>query len=356
MTGESARGATINNGHPTWMDGGALYYFAVFISGSSSWRIIDSWSGTIYNAPPTENTILGRYVGDPIGDAIWADWTAVGHGGGIVIEQKNPRPGYPPLQHVWQFGGSSTLGYISGHTYRDDNFVTPRGTFRSSTWRIGMVGGWDFDATRPDFADPTKASDTCYNSWANFGGGSNYRTYYSADDDWICVFEANDTNKDFFHMSWFGQYNVKNPTQESIAAPAYGMLCDTISSAISPDGYDGGKLLCEVPYANQMFQALDENGVAREWSYQVNPGLNHFLDFGSTNPTEFDPTVGIDLYEIVIRGRASFSGYDDRLIGSLRGIYAATRIGNGGAFDSAAFLCLGSEYGVIVEWDGSTAV
>jgi hypothetical protein len=362
MTVESYRGAVLLDSAPLWRDFGVLWYLANFVSASSSWEIIDSWRGCTYNVPPSENTIIGRYQGDPIPVAAglnqWTSWSVLTHGAGIVIQQKNPRPGYPPMQVVHQVCGSAAFACVSGHSYRDDYYQQAISTFRGSAWRVGTQADWDFDSVRPDFADTTKASDTCEHTFDNHGGSSNYRIYFSADDDWLTVIESDDVSKRFFNMMWFGQYNVKNPAQESPSNPAYGILCDINGGFLTAYGGTTGfdTFLGEAAAANEVFGCLDENGVWREWEYIVNPGLNDFLN-DSTQPNEFDPSVGVDLFEVVVRGKVgSGPGYDERLIGSLNGVFAASCVGAGAHINNKTHLCLAETYGVIVEWDGSTSV
>lgn len=344
---------------PTALSGGDydqmnLYYFAVFISSSTSWEIIDSWTETIYIVSPSENGILGRYKGDPIADLQWLLPADILDGGGIVIQQKNPRSGYPAMQVCIQAGDTGSFACVSGHSYRADEGHGTYPSIRGTIFRVGTQADWDLDDARPDFQ--TKASDTYYHAFNNMGGPTT-RMYFSADDDWILFIQSNDVTKDFTNVLWFGQYNSKTPGQDTIEQPAYGILCDNNGGILSSDGGDlaNDQFLGEHPVNKQLFGALDESGVWRDWSFMVNPGCEHFLR-DATQPNEFDATVGIDLFEVVVRGRGTFTGHDDRLIGSLRGVYAAMRLGNGAPFDGSQYMCLGGGYGVVVEWDGSTVV
>jgi hypothetical protein len=338
-------------------DCSALFDLAGLISGCNAWKIVDSWSVCYYNTPPTENNIpdIDRYKGDPITGNKWITQSDVDNGAGIVIEQVNPRTGYPPLQIVWQAGSSGTMPCASGHAYRHDGEIL----FNSSIIRIGTQGDWNYADGLPDFDDPTKASDTYEHAWNRFGGSNSQRMYISMDDDWIVPFQADYTLKDFNNLIWIGQYNVKNSAQESISNPAYGILTSNhnANSRLTPDGtlINPPSFLIESSIASHLFGALDENGVFRDWDYMCNPGMEFFLN-GTTQPNEFDSTVNIDLMEILVKGRGTFIGHDDRLIGSLRGVYAAMRLGNGAMFDSSKYLCLGDGYGVVVEWDGSTTL
>jgi hypothetical protein len=359
MTVEAYRASAFNQAAGSqFLNGGMLWYLADFISSSSSWNIIDSWAATTYQAPATENIISGRYKGDPIADVQWTVIGDIAHGAGIVIEQANPRDGYPPLQIVIQVGANSTLGYISGHTYRADWFVDNDSQFLASTFRIGTQGDWDFDDDRPDFADTAKSSDTYKHDWGHLGAGQDIRMYFAADDDWLLPTSSNEDSKDFQNCMWFGQYNPKTDGQDTVANPAYGILAynKSLPSGISPDGDGLTAILTAAPSNNtHYFGALDENGDFQEWEYAANSGLEGFLD-GSSQPNEYEPGVTVDLFEIIIRGRGTGAGFDDRLIGSLRGVYAGWRLGNGAKFDSDTYICYGAYYGLISEWDGSTAV
>ena len=356
MTVESYRASALQD-TTTWLEVGAVWDIANFISGCSSWDIIDSWRSTTYVAPTSENTIFGRYKGDPIADAQWTGAANIGHGCGIVIEQANPRSGYPPLQIVWQAGGSNSLGYISGHSYRHDRYVSGVTSFQGSCWRIGTQGDWDLNDLRPDFADTKKASDTFKQDFDNHGSSSICRMYASADDDWLTLIQSRDDLKIFKNMIWFGQYTTKRPTQESVVNPAYGIFVTNASGSyiLDPSGNGSGDFLNEVAVSYQLFGCLDENGVFQEWGCHINPGLKDWLFNRSTQPNEFDSVVGVDLYEILVRGLTTY-GPDTRLIGSLRGVYAAMRLGMGATFNNRQHMCLGHGYGVVVEWDGSTVV
>jgi hypothetical protein len=337
----------------------SLYLFAVFVSGSSSWEIIDSWESVTHNGG--DNVITGRYKGDPIADTQWTVWSDLGNGGGIVIQQKNPRAGYPPMQVVMQASEASTLGIVSGSGYSWNGTSNARGNFV----RVGTQGDWNADAVPPDFDAPTKASDVRQQNFNNFGGGGFVsRMAFSMDDDWVVWVESNDKAdaKDFITMWWFGQYNPKTPGQESVASPAYALVSTNGSGLmLSPDadGWTGQFLKHYTTTATELIGCLDENGVWKDWSYSANPGLSDFLG-AHTQPNEFDADVGdaqlgIDLYEVVIRGTDEVGpGPDDRLIGSLRGVYAGNRLGNGAFIDGGVFFCLGIGYGVIIEWDGTT--
>jgi hypothetical protein len=354
MTVEAFRAATVTGSSH---DQDNLYDFATFISASASWRIIDSWKGTTYQAPANPNLISGRYKGDPIADVQWTTRSDVLDGGGIVIEQKNPRPGYPPMQISIQAADVSSFGCVSGHNYRHDR-ANRALSLRGTVYRVGTQGDWDLDDNEPDFV--TKASDTYYHGWHNHGAGGTFRHYFAADDDWIIWFENNDGNKDFFNVAWMGQFNAKSPSQDTVANPAYGILADANGGNMSPDTDATGTFLQGATSAYQLFGALDEGGVWRDWEYLANPGLSEFMFYGSTQGNEFDSTPGIDLMEILIRGRGTgtppYQGHDDRLIGSLRGMYAGMRLGNGAQFNGGAHMCLGDWYGVIIEWDGTTNV
>jgi hypothetical protein len=353
MTVEAYRAASILTSGEYDRDN--LYYLASFVSGSSSWEIIDSWKGVTYVSYPSPNTISGRYKGDPITGTEWTAPTDLSDGAGMVIQQQNPRQGYPAMQICFQTGSSWLVACVSGHSYRWDWYQTTlskTGTFM----RVGTQGDWDLDDTEPDFV--SKFSDMYFHGFNNQGSGDNFRSYFVADDDWLVIINSNDTDKDFFNMAWMGQYTAKSSGQDTVANPAYGILADNLGQYIEPDGGKtaSNAFLKEGYSAGEMFGCLDEGGVWREWQYHCAPGLYDFLD-DSTQPNEFDSSITIDLFEVVIRGVVGTgTGYDNRLIGSLRGVYAAWRLGNGAAFNSKQYMCLGSGYGVVVEWDGSTVV
>jgi hypothetical protein len=356
MTVESYRASGVSQG-ASFLDLAFLWALADFVSGSSSWEIIDSWASTDYQVPATENDIYGRYKGDPIADAQWADWDDIGQGAGIVIQQSNPRNGYPAMQIVVQVAGNSTLGYISGHTYRCDYFVTADTSYNATSFRIGTQGDWDLDDTRPDFANTDKSSDTYKNSFGHQGSGDDVRVFLSADDDWIVPALLNDTDKYFLSVWWFGQYNAKTAEQDPVDKPAYAMMTTHTlgGSWFTPTSNTSGSLVQEVPSDDRYIVALDENGIFQEWTVAVNTGLYSFIS-GSTQPNVFDADIGIDVFEILVRGRSLYDGYDNRLIGTLNGVYAAMRLGRAAGFDGDGYLCLGEGYGVVVEWDGTTIV
>ena len=357
MTVESYRSSVPFTGAPNGHNSGAVWFLANFISGSSSWKIIDSWKTCTYQAPPAQNTIGFRYKGDPIAHGDWATWADVGTGGGFVAEMQNPRSGYPPMQIVIQQAGApGTLGCISGHSYKHDNFVTPSAWFGGIAFRVGTQGDWDFDNTRPDFADPTKASNTKKQSWSDFGAGSSADLLLVADDDWLVMMIHRLDLHELSSMIWWGQYNAKSAAQESVSNPCYAIVSDTDgdSSPLRPALVLDGTFnyfLKNTPSAYEQMGCLDENGVWQDWAYQCNPAMDEFL-MGYTQPNEFDSSVGVDLFEILVRGiKAVGPGPDDRIIGSLRGIYWGYGLGTGAKFDSGNYMCTGPAFCVITEWD-----
>ena len=359
MTVQSHRASTTFELAPNGQNSGYLWFLANFISGSSSWRIIDSWKSTTYRAPPLENTIGGRYKGDPIADAQWLTWNDVANGAGIVIEMKNPRSGYPAMQVVIQQCYSTSLGYISGHTYRDDHFVTPNFFYNGTCFRVGTQGDWDLDNTRPDFADTTKSSNSSKHSWWDGGAAVGVRAHCVTDDDWLVLLCQREDLKDFTNILWLGQYTPKSAAQESVANPCYGILCNTDGTFIRPAMPLGGSanyFLKNLAQASERFGCLDESGIWREWSYHCNPAMDEFL-MAQTQPNEFDSVVGVDLFEIIVRGVTGIGpGPDNRIIGSLRGAYWGNGLGTGAKFDSGNYLCTGPGYNVVLEWDNGQAL
>lgn len=324
-----------------------LFWLASFLSASASWDIIDSWTSTTYNAP--DHTINGRYKGDPIADAqpAWADPSTLGNGWGFVVEMANPVGGRPPMQICFQWSRSN-FAPVSGDSY-DWDASNNDGWF----YRFGTQGDWDTEATPPDFTDTGKASNILYSGWYHYGSGADNRLYCSADDGWLDVTLANADVKEWTSVMWFGRYNAKSTAQDTIANPAYAMVTNNNGQRLDPDAFGGGSFLVETPFTNQRIVCLDEQGVMRDWPYVVTPGLGNFLQWGSTVPNEFDTALSVDLYEVLVKARQTFGGYDDRLIGSLPGIYAASRLGPGAQFDGGNYLCLGTGYGVVIEWDGT---
>jgi hypothetical protein len=260
----------------------------------------------------------------------------------------NPRSGYPAMQVVFQYS-ISAFAPVSGDSYRHDNSSQD-----FLALRIGTQGDWDTETVPPDFTDPTKAGDYLASGWYHYGSGNDSRAYFSADDDWLILTLLNAVTKEWNSILWLGQYNAKSTGQDTIANPAYAIMSDGNYFKLDPDGFPTfNGFLQEVPSANSWISCLDELGIMREWPFHVTPGMAEFIQSESTQPNEFDPTVAIDLFEIVVRGRGTLGGHDDRLIGSVRGAYATSRLGVGAQFNGGTHLCLGAGYGVVIEWDGT---
>jgi hypothetical protein len=348
MTVESYRAPQTNQSTPGAANDheATLWHLLNFLSGSASWNIVDSWTETQYNAP--NHTILGRYKGDPIADAQgWSPGT-LNNGWGFVAEMASPVGGRPAMQIVFQYS-ISNFAPVSGDSYDHDGTASD-GLFI----RTGTQGDWDTETVPPDFTDPTKATDIQWSGWYHYGSGNDNRAYFSADDDWLILTLLNAISKEWNSIMWLGRYNAKSASQDTIASPAYAMVTENNGQRLDPDGFSGAQIfLTEALFSGSRILALDELGVMRDWPYHVTPGMGEFIEGGSTEPNEFDPTVGIDLHEVLVRGRGTLGGHDDRTIGSLTGVYAASRLGVGALFNGGAHLCLGSGYGCVIEWDGT---
>jgi hypothetical protein len=341
---------TWNTGGWVWWSTGCFWYFAQAISGSSSWRIIDS-----YMAAATPGA--GRYKGDPIADGEWAsnDASDPSHNDWIVVEQINPRTGFPRMQFKMQCCGSAAYADASGSGagYKWEG----TGNFRAFTIRFSPIGGWDLEDTNPDFATPAKASDNRGIGWYHFGSGNDGRWFWVMDDDYILGLGWNIVTQVWMHVAfWIGDYNPKAAEQDTIAQPARAIVSDDALTVVNPEGVLAGSFCIEQASSGMPCGCLDENGVWQDWPYSCGP-MEDFLP-GGTQTNEFDDTLGIDLMEIPIRLHAGGtpSGPDHRLMGSLRHVFRGYGIGMGARFDSKGFMCCALDYGLITEWDGSTNI
>jgi hypothetical protein len=98
------------------------------ISGSPSWKIVDSYASN-----------AGRIIGDPISGGLWNgyDQSTLGQDDTwFIAEQVNPRSGYAPMQIKFQGTGNANYNDPCGKHYRYDYSHTPLSSFRDMTARF----------------------------------------------------------------------------------------------------------------------------------------------------------------------------------------------------------------------------
>ena len=325
---------------------GALFHIAKGVSGSSSWEVIDS-----YSSLSTPN----RFKGDPIDNGSWTDAdTDVGTDDSwIVIQQKNPRTGYPAMQMKIQ-GSTATYNDVSGAGYKWEGTFQ----FNALALRWSPKGGWDLADVTPDFGTPTECSDNRRVAWDGLGSGHDGRWFLVMDDDFIFAIGRKVTGGDYWLQVAFyiADYNPKSTTQDTITNPARLIISRDTTGQFDPSGSDATAFATEAQNINNPVGILDENGLYAEWPYSCS--LMESFVAPESQPNEFDSNVAVDMMEILIKGHTGGTpaGPDTRIIGSLKHIFRGYCLGDGALFDSKQWMCGGADWAIIFPWDGSTAV
>jgi hypothetical protein len=333
----------------------ALLELAKAISASAHWQIIDSYA---LGASPA------RVKGDPIGGGTWGglvqgDAASAAANAWFIAEQITTSGGRPAMQVKFQCAGNDTYADASGAAagYRWEG----QSNFRSIAARFSPVGGWVTDDVDPDFADPTKAGDNNRFSMSHDGSGNDGRWRFIMDEEYLLIITYNVTSTYWFSVPLYvAEYNPKSAGQDTIAAPAYLMMCANETTRVGPSGATASKFLrMTFTDTNQLVGCLDENGVFQEWGWMVpatGDGGGEFFA-PETQPNEWDSTLGLDFLEVIITGQDTIAGPDKRIIGSLRHIWQTYGLGDAGFVDSKQYLTLGrNALCVVIEWDGASTI
>jgi hypothetical protein len=164
------------------------------LSASAHFNIIDSYS-----------TVVGRYKGDPVADAIWGSVSQVGDvNDWFVIECQTENPalgalgysGLPKWQMKFQWDGRFTGNFIDVSDPTGVKYPKFHGEDRCFLGRFAPWGGWDLADTTPDFNPatpplPSGAVPSSDNHSIYLGGGdAPNRTQYIVKADGQLIIAA----------------------------------------------------------------------------------------------------------------------------------------------------------------------